>query len=50
MVTVSASMYAVNGHENRLLPPRSPTILGRLVPTTVWSSEAISIPRLGPSR
>ena len=48
MVMVSASIYAVKSQAKRFMPPSSPPILGRLVPTTVWSRLASSIPKARP--
>src|SRR5579875_510150 len=44
--TVDASRYAVTTHESWSTPPRSPTIVGRAVATTVWSRDASSIPSI----
>ncbi|CAM5676116.1 hypothetical protein SSPIM334S_07189 [Streptomyces spiroverticillatus] len=59
VATVSARRYAVTTHDMCAAPPRSETIVGRAVPTIVWSRAARRTPsmivpktmlRLRPSR
>src|SRR4051794_9220548 len=42
---VVAIRYAVTTHDRWLIPPRSPTVVGRAVETIVWSRAARRIPR-----
>lgn len=46
VATVSASRYAVTTHDMCAAPPRSDTIVGRAVPTIVWSRAARSMPSM----
>lgn len=46
VATVSASRYEVTTHDMWAAPPRSATMVGRAVPTMVWSSAASRTPSM----
>lgn len=47
-MTLVASTYAVDTQSSRSSPPRSPTIIGSALPSTVASSEDMSPASMSP--